>query len=93
MPPARQAVCQLPADKGSGAVVMEKTWYIDECNRQLTETNSTDALTKTLLPTYKNVSPFTLQDAQGQTHNTTKPDNTIYMHINDKKLEKKKQIR
>ena len=71
-PPARQVVCQLkkrqdiiikPADKGSGTVVMEKTWYIDECNRQLTETNSTDALKKTLLSTYKNVSLFTLQDA------------------------------
>ena len=27
-----------PADKGSGAVVMDKTWYIDECKRQLTDT-------------------------------------------------------
>ena len=71
-PPARQVVCQLkqrqeiiikPADKGSGTVVMEKTWYIDECNRRLTETNSTDALKKALLPTYKSESPFTLQGA------------------------------
>ena len=23
-----------PADKGSGTVVMDKSWYIDECNRQ-----------------------------------------------------------
>ena len=28
-----------PADKGSGTVVMDKTWYIDECNRQLSDTN------------------------------------------------------
>ena len=43
----RQAISQLkqrqdiiikPADKGSGTVVMDKTWYIDECNRQLTDT-------------------------------------------------------
>ena len=27
-----------PADKGAGTVVMDKTWYIDECNRQLTDT-------------------------------------------------------
>ena len=26
-----------PADKGSGTVVMDKTWYIDECNRQLND--------------------------------------------------------
>ena len=26
------------ADTGSGTVVMDKTWYIDECNRQLTDT-------------------------------------------------------
>ena len=25
-------------DKGSGTVVMDKTWYINECNRQLTDT-------------------------------------------------------
>ena len=42
----RQAIGQLkqwqdiiikPADKGSGTVVMNKTWYIDECKRQLTD--------------------------------------------------------
>ena len=42
----RQAISQLkqrqdiiikPADKGSGTVVMDKTWYIDECNRQLND--------------------------------------------------------
>ena len=27
-----------PADKGSGTVVMDKTWYINECNKQLTDT-------------------------------------------------------
>ena len=26
-----------PADKGSGTVVMDKSWYIDECNRQLND--------------------------------------------------------
>ena len=26
------------ADKGSGTVVMDKSWYIDECNRQLNDT-------------------------------------------------------
>ena len=40
----RQAIRQLKqrqdiviklADKGSGTVIMDKTWYIDECNRQL----------------------------------------------------------
>ena len=34
----RQDVIIKPADKGSGTVVMDKTWYIDECNRQLTDT-------------------------------------------------------
>ena len=24
-------------DKGSGTVVMDKSWYIDECNRQLND--------------------------------------------------------
>ena len=42
----RQAIGQLkqrpdiiirPADKGSGFVVIDKTLYIDECNRQLTD--------------------------------------------------------
>ena len=42
----RQAISQLkqrqdiiikPADKGSGTVVMDKAWYIDECNRQLND--------------------------------------------------------
>ena len=46
LPPqnGRQAIRQLkqrqvcvikPADKGSGKVIMDKTWYIGECNRQL----------------------------------------------------------
>ena len=26
-----------PADKGSGTVVMDKTWYVNECNRQLND--------------------------------------------------------
>ena len=43
----RQAIGQLkqqqdilikPTDKGSGTVVMDKTWYTDECDRQLTDT-------------------------------------------------------
>ena len=34
----RQDIFIKPADKGSGTVVMDKTWYIDECNRQLTDT-------------------------------------------------------
>ena len=34
----RQDIIIKPADKGSGTVVMDKTWYIDECNRQLTDT-------------------------------------------------------
>ena len=42
----RQAISQLkqrqdiiikPADKGSGTVVMDKTWYIDQCNIQLND--------------------------------------------------------
>jgi len=31
----RQDIIIKPADKGSGTVVMDKTWYINECNRQL----------------------------------------------------------
>ncbi|XP_068738397.1 uncharacterized protein [Montipora capricornis] len=31
----RQDIVIKPADKGSGTVIMDKTWYIDECNRQL----------------------------------------------------------
>ena len=31
----RQDIIIKPADKGSGTVVMDKSWYIDECNRQL----------------------------------------------------------
>ena len=34
----RQDIIIKPADKGSGTVVMDKTWHIDECNRQLTDT-------------------------------------------------------
>ena len=34
----RQGIIIKPADKGSGTVVTDKTWYIDECNRQLTDT-------------------------------------------------------
>lgn len=34
----RQDIIIKPADKGSGTVVMDKTGYIDECNRQLTDT-------------------------------------------------------
>ena len=34
----RQDIIIKPADKDSGTVVMDKTWYIDECNRQLTAT-------------------------------------------------------
>ena len=34
----RQDIIIKPADKGSGTVVMDKTWYIDECNRQLSDT-------------------------------------------------------
>lgn len=45
-PTERQAIRSLkerkdiiikPADKGSGTVVMETTWYICECNRQLSD--------------------------------------------------------
>ena len=31
----RQDIIIKPADKGSGTVFMDKSWYIDECNRQL----------------------------------------------------------
>ena len=34
----RQDIIIKPADKGSVTFVMEKTWYIDECNRKLTDT-------------------------------------------------------
>ena len=43
---ARQAISQLKqrqdiiiklADKGSGTVAMDNTWYIDECNKQLND--------------------------------------------------------
>lgn len=34
----QQDIIIKPADKVSGTVVMDKTWYIDECNRQLTDT-------------------------------------------------------
>ena len=33
----RQDIVIKPADKGSGTVIMDKTWYIDECNRQLND--------------------------------------------------------
>ena len=33
----RQDIIIKPADKGSGTVVMDKSWYIDECNRQLND--------------------------------------------------------
>ena len=33
----RQDIIIKPADKGSGTVVMDRTWYIDECNRQLND--------------------------------------------------------
>ena len=29
------------ADKGSGVVVMDRNWYIDECSRQLSDSKST----------------------------------------------------
>ena len=34
----RQDIIIKPADRGFGTVVMDKTWYIDECNRQLADT-------------------------------------------------------
>ena len=34
----RQDIIIKPADKGSGTVVTDKTWYIYECNRQLADT-------------------------------------------------------
>ena len=33
----RQDIIINPADKGSGTVVMDRTWYVDECNRQLND--------------------------------------------------------
>ena len=33
----RQHIIIKPADKGSGTVVMDKSWYIDECNRQVND--------------------------------------------------------
>ena len=33
----RRDIIIKPADKGSGTVVMDKSWYIDECNRQLND--------------------------------------------------------
>ena len=33
----RQDIVIKPADKGSGTVVMDRTWYVDECNRQLND--------------------------------------------------------
>ena len=33
----RQDIIIKPADKGSGTVVMDRTWYVDECNRQLND--------------------------------------------------------
>ena len=34
----RQDIIIKPAEQGSGTVVMDKTWYINECNRQLSDT-------------------------------------------------------
>ena len=33
----RQDIIIKPADKGSGTAVMDRTWYVDECNRQLND--------------------------------------------------------
>ena len=33
----RQDIVIKPAEKSSGTVAMDKTWYIDECNRQLND--------------------------------------------------------
>ena len=33
----RQDIIIKPADKGSGTVVMDRTWYVGECNRQLND--------------------------------------------------------
>ena len=44
------------ADKGSGTVIMDRHWYINECLRQLNDTiSSTDDSTPTLLVTSKHV--------------------------------------
>ena len=34
---SRQDIFIKPADKGSGTVVMDRDWYINECNRQLND--------------------------------------------------------
>ena len=33
----QQDIIIKPADKGSGTVGMDRTWYVDECNRQLND--------------------------------------------------------
>ena len=60
----RQAISQLkqrqdiiikPADKGSGTVVMDKTWYIDECNRQLNDSKFYKRLNEDITADIQNV--------------------------------------
>ena len=34
---SRQDIIIKPADKGSGTVVMDRDWYVNECNRQLND--------------------------------------------------------
>ena len=43
-----------PADKGFGTVVMDKTWYIDECNRQLTDTKFYGRLNEDIIADIQN---------------------------------------
>ena len=39
-----------PADKGSGTVVMDHSWYVNECDRQLNDTKY--VLPKTIIRSY-----------------------------------------
>ena len=58
----RSDIVIKPADKGSGTVIMDYSWYVDECRRQLNDTKyyQKQSSDETLQAKYTNASKNTL---------------------------------
>ena len=73
-----QDIIIKPADKGSGSVVKDKTWYIGECNRQLTDTKFYRRLNEDITADIQKRVTFYVTECIRTNLKTTKPDNTSY---------------